>query len=214
MKKAIILNLLLSFVTVSFCQQSNNEAKQTSIKKFYLQAGAGVTSSDGASLDFGIQAILKSDWTIGISYKSMEMKPKNLPSNYERGVFYALIFPIYDEWPYNKMDIISITLGKYFETGRKTWVTAEGGLSFANGQKIKFTSQPVVTELLYVSSNYSYKREDKTGFGAMLKADFNWAVLPFAGLGASVFASINSVQSPLGFELKLICGWLNTKRKH
>lgn len=214
MKKIIICNILLVLAAASFCQQTNNEAKKSSIKKFYLQTGAGITTGDGTAVDFGMQAVLKNEWTIGISYKSIEMKPKNLPGNYERGVVIALFFPFYDEWPYNEMDIISVTLGKYFETGRKTWFTAEGGLSFVNGQKIEFTSQPVVTELFYISSNYSYKKEDKTGVGAMLKADFNWAVLPFAGVGAGFFANINSVQSALGFEVKFICGWLNTKRKH
>ena len=111
------------------------------------------------------------------------------------------------------MDILSLTIGKYFETGRKTWFTTEAGLSFVNGQKIEFTSQPVVTELLYVSSNYDYKKDKKTGFGGVLKADFNWSFLPFEGLGTGVFANFNSLQSAVGFELKLLLGKLNTKRK-
>ena len=211
MKKATMLTLLLSYVTISFCQQQNDELKTSSTKKFYLQAGAGVASSGGVSYDFGIQAVLKSDWTVSASYKKVEMKAKNLPNDYERGVVYLVFFPIYDEWPLYKMSVFNFTLGKYFETGKKTWFTAEGGLSFVSGQKFTFNSQPVVTELLYVSSNYSYQKENKTGFGVLLKSDFNWAVLPLAGLGASVYADLNSLQSPLGFELKVICGNL---RKH
>lgn len=213
MKKVIMLTLLLSFVTVSFCQQTN-EAKKSSIKKFYLQAGAGATSANGASIDIGLQAILKSNWTVGISYKILEMDPKNLPANYEPGVTFLIFFPVYDDMPANDLGVFSLTAGKYFETGRKTWFTAEAGLSFVNGQQFKFTSQPVISEIFYVSSNYSFQEEDKTGFGGMLKADFNWAVLPYVGLGAGAFVDFNSVQTAAGFEVKLLLGGLNTKRKH
>ena len=109
------------------------------------------------------------------------------------------------------MNVFNFTLGKYVETGRKTWITAEGGLSFVSGHKFTFASQPVVTEILYVSSNYSYQKENKTGVGLLLKSDFNWAILPFAGIGTSIYADLNSLQSPLGFEIKFICGNL---RKH
>jgi len=213
MKKVILCTVLLFFAAVSFGQQINAETKKPSTKKLYVQAGAGVTNSGGASFDFGLQSILKSNWTASASYKHVEMKPKNLPKDYEREVTYLILFVIYDEWPYNKMDIINFTLGKYIETGRKTWFTAEGGLSFVNGEELTFTSKTVVSNILNYSSNYSYKKENKTGFGVMLKTDFNWAILPFAGLGASVFANLNSVQSPIGFELKFICGHLYNKRK-
>lgn len=214
MKKVIILTLLLSFVTISFCQQTSSEAKESSLKKFYLQAGTGFASSNGVALDFGIQAILKSNWTAGISYKLIEMDPKNLPDNYEQGVTYIFFFPVYDEFPYNHMDVFSLTIGKYFETGRKTWFTTEAGLSLVNGQKMTFTSQTVTSDFFHKSSNYSVQKENKTGFGGVLKADFNWAVLPYVGLGAGVFANFNSVQSAAGCEVKLLLGWLNTKRKH
>ena len=213
MKKVITLTLLLAFVTVSFCQDTNNDAKKSSIKKIYLQVGTGGGSSNSISLDFGIQAVLKNNLTASISYKIVEMNPKNLPDDYEPGVTY-FIFPFPDELPHNDLSIYSLTLGKYFKTGRKTWFTMEGGLSLVTGQKMEFTSQPVVSDYFYESSNYSVKSEDKTGFGAMLKTDFNWAVLPYVGLGAGVFANLNSLQSPVGFEIKLLCGWLNTKRKH
>jgi len=213
MKKSIYSIVLLLFATTIFCQQTNDEVKTSSTKKFYLQAGAGVATAGGVSYDFGIQTVLKSDWAVGVSYKKVEMKAKNLPKDYERGVVYLIFFPIYDEWPLNKMNVFNFTLGKYIETGRKTWFTAEGGLSFVSGQKLTFASQPVATELLYVSSNYSYQKENKTGFGVILKSDFNWAILPFAGLGASVYADINSLQSPLGFELKFICGNLRNHKK-
>ena len=131
---------------------------------------------------------------------------------YEPGVIYFPI-PFPDEFPHNDLTIYSLTLGKYFETGRKTWFTMEGGLSLVSGQNMEFTSQPVVSYNFYESSNYSVKSEDKTGFGVMLKTDFNWAVLPYVGLGAGVFANLNSLQSPLGFEIKFICGNLRKHKK-
>ena len=66
---------------------------------------------------------------------------------------------------------------------------------------------------LHWSANYSVQKENKTTIGGVLKADFNWAFLPFAGLGAGVYANFNSIQSPVGFEIKLLIGKMNTKRK-
>jgi hypothetical protein len=33
------------------------------------------------------------------------------------------------------------------------------------------------------------------------------------GLGAGVFANFNSIQSPIGFQLTLSMGWMNTGTK-
>ena len=49
--------------------------------------------------------------------------------------------------------------------------------------------------------------------GAMLKADFNWAFASFAGVGAGVFANLNSIQSPVGFQIKLLIGKMNKQKK-
>ena len=214
MKKLVIFSILIGFAIGSFCQQKDSELIKTSAtKKFYLQAGTGISTAGGVSFDFGIQTVLKNNWTVSASYKRVEMKAKNLPGNYERGYAFLIFFPVYDEWPLNKMNTINFTLGKYFETGKKTWFTAEGGLSFVSGQTLTFTSQQVFNDILYISSNYSYTKENKTGFGVILKSDFNWAIFPFAGLGAGVYADLNSLQSPLGFELKFICGNLRQHKK-
>ena len=40
----------------------------------------------------------------------------------------------------------------------------------------------------------------------MMRTDVNWAFSSFMGLGAGFFANINSIQSPVGFHVKLIVG--------
>ena len=91
--------------------------------------------------------------------------------------------------------------------------TTEAGLSIVNGQTYSFTRQPVTNNSLYFSSNYAAKEESKTTIGGMLKADFNWAILRFLGLDAGVFANFNSLQFLVGFQVKLMVGKLNLKRK-
>ena len=210
MKKIMSLPLLLTLATVSFCQQTGGQAKQSGFKKIYFEAGTGLTSSNGVSFNLGVQAILKNNWVATISYQGIEMDAKNTPADYEP----AFDFLFTDPMPTNDMKVINFTMGKYFATGRKTWFTTEAGLSIVSGQELKFTSQPIETGFLYWSSNYSVQKENKTTIGGVLKADFNWAFLPFAGLGAGVYANFNSIQSPVGFEIKLLLGKMNTKRKH
>ena len=64
------------------------------------------------------------------------MDPKNLPADYEQGYTVIFIIPLYDEYPAVKMNLISFTAGKYFETGRKTWFTTEAGISIGTGDKM------------------------------------------------------------------------------
>ena len=47
----------------------------------------------------------------------------------------------------------------------------------------------------------------------MIRADYNWAFSRFFGLGAGVFANFNSIQSPVGFNLKLTMGMMRKKQK-
>ena len=66
----------------------------------------------------------------------------------------------------------------------------------------------------YTSSNYALQTEKKTTVGGIIKADVDWAFCPYMGIGAGVFGSFNSFATPVGFQLKLICGWLNPKKKN
>ena len=76
-----------------------------------------------------------------------------------------------------------------------------------------FTPQAEVWEGVHISAKYAVQKETKTTGGGMVKADFNWALLPFLGLGAGVFANFNSIQTPVGAHIKLIAGWMNRKSK-
>jgi hypothetical protein len=190
------------------------QAKETPFKKIYLQLGTGGSSHNGVFSEFGVQAVLKHNWTTTFSWRSMEMDPKNLPANYEPGYTILIIIPFSDPYPSIKANIYSFMGGKCFEAGRKVWFTTDAGVSIVNGDKISFAPRVVVDDGWYRSSNYIVEKEKKTMVGGMLKADFNWAFLSFAGLGAGVFANFNSIQSSAGFEIKLICGWMNRKGKH
>ena len=213
MAKKLMLTTSILLLLCLVCSVTFSQAKEKPIKKIYLQVAAGLSNHSGAFYEAGIQAVLKNNWVTTFSYHGIEMNPKNLPSDYERGYVY-LIFPFYDEFPVTKMDLFSFTAGKFFEAGRKIWFTTEAGFSIVNGEMVNFSKQPVAWDGIYKSSNYSVKKEKKTTIGGMLKADFNWAVLPYVGLGAGIFANFNSIQSPVGGQIKLIIGWLNSKKKH
>lgn len=212
MAKKIILTTSIFLWLCLVCSVTFSQVKEKPIKKIYLQVASGPSNHNGAFYEAGIQVVLKNNWVTTFSYHGIEMNPKNLPSDYEQGYVY-LIFPFYDEFPVTKMDLFSFTAGKLFEAGRKIWFTTEAGFSLVNGETMSFSKQPIVWDGLYKSSNYSVSKENKTTIGGMLKADFNWAILRFLGLGAGVFVNLNSLQSPVGFQVKLMVGKLNLKRK-
>jgi hypothetical protein len=156
-----------------------------------------------------VQAIFRNNWSATFSYSNIAIDPKGLPGDYKPGYTLIFIFPLPDEYPSASMTVISVTGGKSFEVGKNKWFTAEAGLSFVNGEQFTFARQPIVDDLFYVSSNYAVKKEKKSSIGGMLKADINWAFSRYVGLGLGTFANFNSVQSPVGYRLKLIIGWMD-----
>ena len=222
MKKIILFSAMFFFfflhVSNSFGQKvtpkyslKDGQTKMSSLKKIYFQLASGASNKNGTFIEAGIQSVLKNNWVASVSYHSIEMNPQNLPADYKSG--YTLLF-FRDVFPSVNMHLFSFTGGKFFEAGRKTWFTTEAGCSFVNSEKMSFTKQAVVTDgYFYTSSNYTVKKEKKTTIGGMLKADFNWALLPYVGLGAGAFANFNSIQSPVGFQLKVVIGWMNYKKK-
>jgi hypothetical protein len=205
---SIILACTLS--TALFAQ-----SEETLLKKIYTHVGGGTSSNNGSAGEFGIQAIWRKNWSTTFSYQDISMDVKNLPSNYEPGYTIFLVLPISDSYPTTNARFYNFSAGKSFPAGRKVWFTTEAGLSFVNGEKYTFTPQEVQTEWFifgYTTSNYATQTESATSVGATLRADANWAFASFAGLGFGAYANINSLQSVVGFNIKLTMGWMN--RKH
>src|SRR4030095_7148568 len=195
------------------------QKKESAIKKIYLQTGGGGNTINGGNGEIGLQTIFNNKWSATISYHSISMEPKNLPSDYKPGTGTVLfVIPYSDEVTVN-MDLFSLTAGKYFKTGKKSWVTTEAGLSIVNGETASF--QPTVSTTVDpfgflfgvtgTTSNYNTTVKSKSSVGAMIRADYNWAFSRYFGLGAGVFANFNSIQSPIGFNLKLTMGLLRKK---
>lgn len=208
MKQICGLALLCAFPVLAFCQE---QAKQ--LKKMYFQAAAGPTTHGGFGGELGVQAIFRSNWTATISYNSIAIDPKGLPGDYKPGYTLLLILPVPDAYPSADLSIITLSGGKSFEVARNKWFAAEAGLSFVSGEEYTFVRQPVVDDFFYVSSNYASTKEKKSSIGAMLKADINWAFSRYAALGLGTFANFNSIQSPVGYRLKLMIGWMNRQKR-
>jgi hypothetical protein len=185
------------------------QTKDTSLRKLYAYAGGGAATRQGYSGGLGVQAVWKNNWTTTLSYHHVGMNPKNLPKDYKPGLFFA----IPDGYPEAVLRVYSLSAGKYIAAGGKAWLTTEAGVSYVQGEEFTFQRQSTDGGgWFYTPSNYSSTTKDVSGFGVLLKADFTWAFSSFAGLGAEVYADINSVQSPLGVELKLLVGWMNRKK--
>jgi hypothetical protein len=187
------------------------------INKIYIQAGAGVGTYKSSDAGFGLKAIIHNKWSMTLSYKDIEMNPKNLPSDYQPETGYVLFIPYTYEVTAN-MSLVSLTAGRYFKLGKNTWASTEGGISYVQGEKVSFERTQSVSSTIIIAasttSNYITAKEDKSTVGAMFQADINWAFASFIGLGAGVYTNINSVQSPLGFNLKLLIGKMGRLKKH
>jgi len=209
---------LFSAMLIVINLSSFGQTKETTINKIYLQLGTGACSYKGFSGEVGIQAVFKNNWIGSFSYNSLTMDPKNIPSDYRPGYTILLLIPIENSTTI-AMDVYSLTTGKYFKTGRNTWFSTEAGLSYVNGEKVNYTRNTgnlTGWNLLIIGeepSNYNTTVEKQSTMGGVLKADFNWALASFVALGAGFNANLNSIQSTVGFEVKLSLGWMNVKKK-
>ena len=208
MKKLLFL-LISSLATFPlYAQNSSNP-----FKKIYIDGGAGPASHNGAYAQLGLKGVLKNNWTASISYYAVDMDPKNLPADYEPGVTLLLIFPVPDAMPSVNMKLINFTGGRYFELGRKTWFTADAGISIVTAKKLEFTRKPATTnDWFYFPSNYSTEETSQFTIGGIIRTDFTWAFARYFGMGVGAFANVNSIQSPVGFEFKLMAGALRGKK--
>jgi hypothetical protein len=214
LKKPVVTLHLIIFLCLPFLHAAAQHEKPVS--RIYLEGGAGGGTFNSINADLGLKMIFKNKWSMNLSYKTMEMDPKNLPSDYQPETGYILLIP-YTYTVQSQMDIISLTAGKHFVLGRNTWSTVEGGLSYVKGEKVNFQhGTQTSTSFIFIestSSNYSTTKENKSTAGVMLQADINWAFASFMGLGAGVYANFNSVQSPIGFNIKLLVGKMDRVKK-
>src|SRR6187402_1601712 len=213
--KTLINRLFLCIMSLALFSTATGQTK--TMNKFYLQAGAGGGTHEAASYDLGIQIIFKNKWSATLSYNEFDMDPKNLPSDYEPETGYILFIPFTYTVQAN-MKIVSLTAGRSFKMGRNTWATTEAGLSYVSGEKISFQHSEVTSSCLIIaasnSSNYTSTKEKKSTVGFMMQTDINWAFSSFMGLGAGVFANVNSIQSPIGFHIKLLVGNMGREKKN
>lgn len=206
-------------VGILVCASALTSTAQNSrpLSKIYLQTGAGGGTNKSNDFDLGLKTVLNNKWSVTLSYKSLEMKPKNMPSDYQPETGYLFFIPYtYDVT--TAMTLVSITAGKYFTLGKNFWATTEGGLSYVKGEKVNFDpTQSTTSSIIIVtttSSNYNITKQNRSTAGAMFQADVNWAFTSFMGLGAGVYANVNSVQSPVGFNVKLLIGKMGREKKH
>ncbi len=215
-KLTFFLLAFLPFYSLK-AQNSSSTTAAPGLKKIYLQAGAGGCSQSGGNTEIGLQAIINNRWSTTFSYHNLMMNPGNLPKDYRPGSGFILFFPYSDNIQVD-MKMFSLTAGRYFPIGRNCWFTGEAGFSIVNGEKVSFQPAPGSDPVYFIfgvdhPSNYSTTKEKKTKMGGMLRADFNWAFSSFAGLGGGVFTNFNSIQSPMGYQVKLILGWMHREKK-
>lgn len=217
--KFIILPFFISLLSGSI--ENKLSGQKSLVNKIYLQSAAGASGFKSSNAEVGVQAVLKKNWSTSISYHEIYgMIPKNQPADYKPESGIVLFILPYSTEVTTNMNLISFTAGKIFSAGPKVWFTTEAGISLVNGEKVTYTrdkNSGTYTDPLMLlfgvmetsSSNYTTTKENKTTMGGMFRADMNWAFSSFMGMGTGVFANINSIQSQVGFNIKMTMGWMN-----
>jgi hypothetical protein len=213
--KKIMRNIYSSLVAIAFFATTCAEAQSDyDFKRFTASFGVGPANRKGIVGSVEAQGVFNNNLVVSLYYHSVSADAKNEPADYQRGSFGTIFGKFADGYYPQNMNIFSATAGKFFRWDRNVWLTTEAGFSFVTGYEHEFTRQPVETDFWgFTSSNYKVTRENISGIGGVVKADITCGFASFAGVGFGVFANINSVQSVVGGELKLVLGWMNRERK-
>lgn len=117
--KQITNNCLQFSFAAILCALSFNSTAQTAkpLSKLYLEAGAGGGTYKSIDFDFGLKAIINNKWSMTLSYRGLEMDPKNLPADYQPETGYVLFIP-YTYKATTDMSIIGLSAGRYFTLGK------------------------------------------------------------------------------------------------
>jgi hypothetical protein len=207
MKQCLLFVLLAAVTSFSYSQQTGNK-----FNKLYAELQAGGVNHAGTFAGLGARAVLPNNWTYGLSFQGFGMDPHNLPADYRPTMGLLLIIPYSEGNPSVDMSIISATAGRFLPMGKKFWLNAGAGLSVVTGSEFRFARRAESRSSIFeFPSNYTYVEERKTTVGAMLQADINWGISRVIGLGAGAFANLNSIQSPVGYQIKLLVGKMNTR---
>lgn len=214
--------ILLGWSPKSFSQSI------TPISKLYLNTGIMVKpqrGSDGTGGELGFSVVVRNKWSFTFSFHDLTMNPSNLPKDFDPGYSegFALILPYSgpDLDPNISCKLYSITMGRYYPLGKRSWFQLEGGPSFVSSYKTSFTSQPVTSGSVnyligyenYTTSNYTMKKEKKSGMGLLLRADIQQAISRHLAMGVSFHSCLSGIQSPLFFEVRMLGGHFGIPRK-
>jgi hypothetical protein len=216
MKKITVLCILI-LSAWNLNAQDKTPAPQKALMKFYVQGGSGMASREGVVGELGIHGVLMNRWSAALTYQEFTMDPKNMPADYKPETGIVLFIP-YTNHIETEMKIVSLSASKYWRIGKHTWFTAGVGLSYVSGDEVSYTRATNTDPVNFIfginyPSNYSTKIERKSTVGGIVRADLEWALTSWLGVGATVFGQFNSIQSPVGFEINLITGLVERHKK-
>lgn len=204
--------ILLLIVFVPLLTHQVDGQKDVFIKKAFIELNAGFAGKNGNCNGYGLQLVLPKNWMIGATRHTATMDLKNVPADYSRQS-YNLFFSGFTQLPPPNQQITSttVTVGKLFELQRSVFASAQAGVDFTSGNEYTFTKEPFSAG--FQSSNYRADGERKKTTGGVIRADIIWAFTPICGLGFGGFGNFNSIQSYVGFEGKIVIGWMNRPKK-
>jgi hypothetical protein len=198
--------------------QAQEASPPSPVSKFYVEGQMAIGTYDGFGGGLGAKLVFNNKWSLAMSYVGMNMKPKNEPADYKPAEGIAVIIPYSDNVTAD-MHMVSLVAGKYFSLGRSIWATTGGGISFVSGDKLTYEPQAQVTTGIFpiamaTTSNYRTTKETASTVGLALDADINWAFASFLGLAIGAHTNLNSIQSPVWFDLKLLVGKMGRGDKY
>ncbi|MEI6820892.1 MAG: hypothetical protein WCL51_03085 [Bacteroidota bacterium] len=220
MKKSIIILIFtLSLLPkLNYAQGGSTHYKRDysnqrfALNKVYADLDYGFLITD-KSHDYGAycNVIFTNNWGISIDGSKVNLpNARNLPSDYaSHPKPFAHLFFI--SGPNDYVNITSIRIVKDFQISRNFSTGIEGGISYISYKEDEFYK---IDSLMPTIFSYDYnERQKSTAVGLSLRANVEYQLLDFLGVGFDVKTDINSIHTFVAANLHLTFWFYNRERR-
>lgn len=219
--KKICLITLISFAILSFSTLQAQE-KKTKINRVYMFGTVGPFIGDGTATSYGLSGVINNKWivTYGKLYakRNSTLPPDFKLEVYEVPWYLLIILPVeqyYDFRPEDETRFTYASFGRYYPVSRKISFILDGGIGIAKSQGANYYKPGQIIKsgeniVPGVSSNYIVTKTEKTSIGGIVRAGADWAFSGCAGAGLDLYynANMGGIKDNMGFNLRLMLGYM------
>ena len=177
----------------------------------YLHYGWGLGAGTHFSIDFSLQYISRSSYSISLLGRAQFRKARDIPDDFRSGLAHLFLKP------QDELKEYGFAVGKVWKIpNKKMRLHLRAGPVYVNHvKKVNFTQLDNAGGAIFlpIAPNYTWQEEERNTVGLTLNPTVEFLFNNILGLSTGLFANINNLQSSIGIGCSLILGRIAEKNR-